>query len=107
LLTAEGGSLTALLARLKALKALGLADSEGRGIKGDPLRWRPVRRTYDDFLKSPEWAATRAVALKRAGGRCERCGAPAREVHHLTYERVGAERPEDLQALCAPCHRTV
>ncbi|MGH2369964.1 MAG: hypothetical protein ACRDI2_17430 [Chloroflexota bacterium] len=29
----------------------------------------------------------------------------AAEVHHLTYERLGDELPEDLAALCAPCHR--
>jgi hypothetical protein len=27
------------------------------------------------------------------------------EVHHLTYERLGAELPGDLEAVCAPCHR--
>ena len=26
------------------------------------------------------------------------------EVHHVTYERVGAERDEDLLALCWSCH---
>ena len=27
------------------------------------------------------------------------------EVHHLSYERVGRELPEDLVALCPGCHR--
>jgi hypothetical protein len=37
---------------------------------------------------------------------CERCKiAPATEVHHLTYERRGREKPADLMALCADCHR--
>jgi len=26
------------------------------------------------------------------------------EVHHRTYERVGAERPADVIALCKACH---
>jgi hypothetical protein len=26
-------------------------------------------------------------------------------VHHLTYERLYAELLEDLEAVCAPCHR--
>ena len=26
------------------------------------------------------------------------------DVHHKTYKRVMRERPEDLQALCRPCH---
>ncbi len=29
------------------------------------------------------------------------------EVHHLTYERLGAERDEDLQALCWSCHEGI
>ena len=32
---------------------------------------------------------------------------PAVEVHHLTYERLPAELPEDLEADCAPWHRQV
>jgi hypothetical protein len=123
LLAAEGGSKRALLGRLGELRALGLADRSGRGVAGDPYVWvaagggpgpgqpAPPSATDDPayvaYLRSPEWATRRAEALARAGGRCERCGAPAREVHHRTYERVGAERPEDLQALCAPCHRVV
>jgi hypothetical protein len=64
------------------------------------------RAAYQAYLTSPEWLARRAAALERAGGRCERCGAgePA-EVHHLTYEHLGDERPEDLEAVCRPCHR--
>jgi hypothetical protein len=120
LLTVEGGTGPGLLKRLKALEALKLAVPNGRGVKNDPVRWVAAPRpgqtqpkavrddpTYMAYLKSPEWATKRMAALARAGGNCERCAAPAREVHHRTYERVGAERPEDLQALCAPCHRTV
>ncbi|MGY3135360.1 hypothetical protein ACVWZM_006042 [Bradyrhizobium sp. USDA 4501] len=29
------------------------------------------------------------------------------EVHHASYERLGAERDSDLIALCCPCHREV
>jgi hypothetical protein len=61
---------------------------------------------YRRYLQSERWAARRGRILLRAGDRCERCGggAPA-EVHHLTYDRLGAERDGDLIALCAPCHR--
>jgi hypothetical protein len=119
LLEAEGGTATPLGKRLAALQKLGLAVPSGRGVKGDPIRWAATPEeprgaptavrddpAYVAYLKSPVWAARRTEALQQAGGHCQRCGAPAREVHHLTYERVGAERPEDLQALCAPCHRT-
>ena len=27
-----------------------------------------------------------------------------KQVHHLTYERLGEELDSDLQALCKPCH---
>lgn len=61
--------------------------------------------TYDAYLKSPEWIELRRQVLDRAGGRCERCGQErATQVHHLTYRRVGAEWPQDLQAICNGCH---
>ena len=113
LLDAEGGSESGLHKRLKALKARGLVERAGGGVKGDPERWRPVGRSgavrddpsYIAYLKTPEWATRRGEALQRAGGRCQRCGELAVGVHHLSYERVGAELPEDVIALCAPCHR--
>jgi hypothetical protein len=134
LLAVEGGAASPLLARLKALEALGLAVPAGRGVKNDPVRWRAAAEAapesgdpgtthshaaaraaavrddpaYVAYLKSPEWLIKRAQVLHRAGGRCERCGpggAPPAEVHHLTYERLYDERPGDLIALCAPCHR--
>jgi hypothetical protein len=76
------------------------------------------RAEYEEYLRSPTWRLRRADAIKRAGGKCEDCRAeyrlrgaasgymmwPAQEVHHLTYERVGNERPEDLVALCERHH---
>ena len=67
-----------------------------------PLEGEAYRR----YLRSDAWAGRRERALRRAGGRCGRCGAGVpTEVHHLTYERLGDERDDDLLALCAPCHR--
>lgn len=34
----------------------------------------------------------------------EECSNTAEDVHHLTYENVGKENLEDLQALCKDCH---
>jgi 5-methylcytosine-specific restriction endonuclease McrA len=46
------------------------------------------------------------VALDRADGFCEDCGARSNfEVHHKTYKRKGNERPEDLIAVCRQCHQ--
>ncbi len=60
---------------------------------------------YAEYLQSPEWRAKADAAMRRARGFCERCGRPAQEVHHKTYERLFCERDDDLEALCAPCHR--
>jgi hypothetical protein len=60
---------------------------------------------YLKYLGSKEWKARRQQVIVRCDGRCERCGElPAYEVHHLTYERVFHELPEDLQGLCEFCH---
>ncbi len=49
---------------------------------------------------------SRAAVISRAAGRCEKCGERARlQLHHLHYESVGRETPEDLTALCDDCHR--
>ena len=60
--------------------------------------------TWHGRKMPPGWAATRRRILRRDGGRCRQCGAPATEVHHL--ER-GVEADELLVALCAPCHRAI
>jgi 5-methylcytosine-specific restriction endonuclease McrA len=61
--------------------------------------------TYRSYMASREWAARRTVALAAAGRRCQRCGAcGGLEVHHKHYRTLGAERAEDLEVLCRPCH---
>lgn len=37
---------------------------------------------YDAYLRSEEWRAKADAVLEREHGRCQRCGDPAREVHH-------------------------
>lgn len=60
---------------------------------------------YSAYLRSPEWAKRRDEAIARVGGRCQGCSSTDRlEAHHLTYERVGHERPTDLMVLCDLCH---
>jgi hypothetical protein len=63
---------------------------------------------YDAYLASSKWRERRQLVMQRAGGMCEGCGkAPASEVHHLTYERVGDEMLFDLVAICHPCHQRI
>jgi 5-methylcytosine-specific restriction endonuclease McrA len=57
------------------------------------------------YLRSEHWLRTRHAALKRADHRCQVCnGDQALDVHHRTYERLGAELPGDLTVLCRDCH---
>jgi hypothetical protein len=61
---------------------------------------------YKQYLASREWMLKREAVRHRSGNKCERCKTgPQDAVHHLTYERVGNELLEDLQAICDPCHK--
>ncbi len=75
-----------------------------------------LKPRYEAYLKTQVWAGKRMRALTLAGYKCELCGLEAPEfsytpiildVHHLTYDRLGYEAPEDLQVLCRPCHSSV
>jgi hypothetical protein len=64
------------------------------------------RSEYQADLASREWASLKRKVRERSGGRCERCLVGNYDAtHHLTYERVGDERLEDLQAICDACHK--
>lgn len=68
---------------------------------------RPIE--YKKYLRSAKWRNISAAMKKYANFTCQRCKArlhpSALDVHHLTYERLGNERPSDLQVLChAKCH---
>lgn len=72
------------------------------------MDWRTItndREKYSAYLCSREWCEKREAVRERSGGICERCCVrPMDACHHLTYERKYAERLEDLQAICTPCH---
>lgn len=56
-------------------------------------------------MGSEQWSKIRTKVRRRARGYCERCKVGKREdIHHLTYERLGHERLDDLIAVCGPCH---
>lgn len=69
-------------------------------------RWRAKWWVvYKEYLLSPEWRLKRKEVLGRDWHTCCFCRkAPATQVHHLTYERVGDEPLEDLVSSCKPCH---
>ena len=59
----------------------------------------------EEYYKSEEWETKRLFALRRAQHRCDKCGSKGPlQVHHLTYDRIYNERPEDLEVLCNKCH---
>jgi hypothetical protein len=62
---------------------------------------------YKQYLRTPEWQRTRAAALERANHRCslDATHSDGLEVHHRTYERLGAELEADVIVLCHGCHQ--
>jgi len=65
--------------------------------------------SYTDYLRSPTWRKVSARVMQRVQGRCEICGEPASEVHHLKYsEEVILRHKHKLRhliAICRNCHR--
>lgn len=87
---------------------------------------------YGSYIRSHHWRSRRAEAIRRShkGGVpcCEVCGRQGTphatprdvltplqkhgrtensnglEVHHVTYERLGCELPNDLIVVCDDCH---
>jgi CRISPR system Cascade subunit CasD len=69
-----------------------------------PVGWRQtVKRRMLDYT-SPQWKGARRNRLAIDNGLCVFCKSPAEDVHHVTYENVGSEKPEDLRSLCKLCH---
>lgn len=71
---------------------------------------------YEKYLESEHWQAFRKLALQeqlKQHGRnfcqqcapgCVTCEGAELHVHHLTYERLGAELITDAQIICRECH---
>ena len=73
-------------------------DNESTKRTGFPTGMT-VKRPYGEYLRSETWKKRRALVMGRAKGRCEVCRVrKARQVHHLTYERI-------YNAVCARCHQ--
>lgn len=67
---------------------------------------------YEDWVSRGTWldSPARLEALRRSDFLCNQCGQQelvkgSIQVHHLTYDRLGRERPEDLLPLCISCHK--
>lgn len=61
--------------------------------------------SYQEYLKSEHWQYVRSIAIERANGKCQLCSSvDGLNVHHNTYDRVGAEMLADVVVLCSECH---
>jgi hypothetical protein len=65
-------------------------------------------RKYAAYMKSKEWAIRRNRYFDSHKKQCRACGSSKLiQLHHKTYARLGAERDQDLVALCSKCHRSL
>ena len=63
---------------------------------------------YMLYLQSPEWKEFSAKIKEDRNHQCEVCGSRNNlEAHHLTYENLYHENPEDIQILCHQCHERI
>lgn len=62
---------------------------------------------YAAYLRSPHWVRFRASFRAADIPQTCICGDDDVQLHHLTYERVGAELLSDVVPLCATCHSLV
>lgn len=61
---------------------------------------------YAEYLRTDHWLTLRQRVLKRYKHRCQLCGNGSwLEVHHRSYENLGAEKWADVVLLCSRCHR--
>ena len=61
---------------------------------------------YHAYMRSRAWHKIRGRKLRTVCFRCEWCGTnDGLTVHHLTYERLGRERDDDMVVLCWDCHQ--
>lgn len=67
----------------------------------------PTFTSYDQYIRSDWWRRLRTHTLNYLSNKCEFCGAPAKNVHHIRYprfKRLGSENIKSLCAVCTRCH---
>jgi hypothetical protein len=69
------------------------------------------KRNYPKYLEQPECQEIYEAGKKARNYCCEECGKDCSdcpwelETHHLNYDHLGEERPEDLEYICDDCHQ--
>ena len=60
---------------------------------------------YKNYLLSSEWLNLKIDIFAKRGRKCERCNRTHKlSIHHLTYDNIFNENPDDLIILCEKCH---
>ena len=60
---------------------------------------------YRSYIHSKRWARKRRFYFSAFPKLCASCSSKDDlQLHHITYQRLGCERPEDLIMLCKECH---
>lgn len=62
---------------------------------------------YQDRIASADWKTLKHKLVSQRGNRCERCACESTTLalHHKHYKSLGQELPDDLELLCADCHK--
>jgi hypothetical protein len=80
------------------------------------LRRLAYRRRYADYMRNREWQQRRRAWLRTFRRRhghdptCAVCDRPwtlDHDLHHVSYDNLGAERDEDLLPACRGCHEAL
>ncbi len=80
-------------------------DEAVHKVRSDPPPVDASSMSYPEYLKTEWWQHQRQKALEACGRRCQVCNGDGQlDVHHRTYERLGAEAAGDLTVLCRACH---
>lgn len=62
-------------------------------------------KTYEEYMITKHWEKLRSKYFKRHSRICAKCGSRELvQLHHITYRRLGEEKPTDLIPLCKNCH---
>lgn len=65
-------------------------------------------RSYGEYLKSDMWAIIRRLAFESNGTACVRCGRPASQIHHSSYDlkTLAGSDLQYLHPVCGTCHES-
>ena len=73
-----------------------------------PIFGNPFMSAEDKLkhMQGEYWANLKALKIEFTQHRCELCFSPNHlHLHHLTYQRLGCERVDDVVLLCYTCHQ--